>query len=117
TYVNRSTTWSFAANLTKLGDALFLDLTESRGADPGPYLIPVHGIYEVDLREDALSIAALDYEWFTRAIALKKLGRLTVAFDGRRNVSISASTTELRSWLAHAPDAAFAAPMTFSRKR
>jgi hypothetical protein len=117
TYVNRSTTWAFAGNLTKMGDALFLDLTESRGADPGPYLVPVHGIYKIELGDDSLAAAPLEYGWFTQAMARRKLGRLTAALDGRRNVAISASTTELRAWLAHAPDGAFAAPMTFSRKR
>jgi len=117
TYVNRSTTTVLAGNLTRMGDALFLDVTESRGADPGPYLVPVHGIYKIELGDDSLSAAALDYGWFTQAMTLRKLGRLTAALDGRRNVAISASTSELRAWLAHAPDAAFAAPMTFSRKR
>ena len=66
---------------------------------------------------DTLCASALDYGWFTQELELKKIGRLSVALDGRRNVALGASTTELREWLAHAPDEAFAAPMTFTRKR
>jgi len=117
TYVDRSTTTVFHGDLTKIGAALFLDLTQARGADPGPFLIPVHGVYRVSLEGDRLSATGLDYEWFTKAMARRKAGRLTLAFDGRRNVAIAASTPELRAWLARAPDEAFGIAMTFERKR
>jgi hypothetical protein len=113
-YTERSKEIAFQGNLTRIGEALFLDLTQARGVDEGPYLVPVHGIYRVELEGDKLCASALDYEWFTRAMALKKV---TAALDSRRNVTLAASTTQLREWLAHAPDAAFAAPMTFMRTR
>ena len=116
-FTDRSTTLTFHGNATRIGSALFLDLTQSRGVDAGPYLVPVHGIYRIEPAGDTLSAAGLDYEWFTQAMALKKLGRLAVAIDGRRNISIGASTSELRAWLARAPDEAFGAAMTFTRKR
>lgn len=115
-YTDHSATTRFDGNLTKIGASLFLDLTEARGVDAGPYLVPVHGVYRIERTGETLSASALDYEWFTHAMALKKVGRLTVAIDGRRNVAIAASTNELRAWLAHAPDEAFGAPMTFTRK-
>jgi len=113
-YTERSTVIAFQGNLTRIGEALFLDLTQARGVDEGPYLVPVHGIYRVELEGDTLCASALDYEWFTHAMALKKV---TAALDSRRNVTLAASTLQLREWLAHAPDAAFAAPMTFTRTR
>jgi hypothetical protein len=116
TYTERSTTTTFRGNLTKIGDGLVLDLTQSRGVDAGPYLTPVHGIYRVEVSGDMLSASAPDYAWFTRSMASKKLGRLGAAFDGRRNITIVAPTSELRAWLAHAPDEAFAVPMKFLRK-
>src|SRR5207248_7276719 len=115
TYVDRSTTALFHGNLTKIGAGLFLDLTEARGADPGPLLMPVHGVFRLSIEDDTLSAAGLDYEWFTKAMALRKTGRLTLALDGRRNVVIAASTRDLRAWLARAPDEAFGAPTTFKR--
>ena len=115
-YIDRSPT-TFHGNLTRLGASLFLDVTEARGVDSGPYLIPVHGVYRIELSGDTLCASALDYGWFMQEMELKKLGRLSVALDGRRNVALGASTTELREWLAHAPDEAFAAAMTFTRKR
>jgi len=116
-YTDRSTTTTFYGNLTQIDKVLFLDLTQARGLDSGPYLIPVHGVYRIAMSGDTLCASALDYGWFTQELELKKLGRLSVALDGRRNVALGASTTELREWLAHAPDEAFAAPMTFTRKR
>jgi hypothetical protein len=116
-YTDRSTTLPFHGNLTRIGDALFLDLTQVRGVDEGPYLVPVHGVYRVELEADKLCASALDYEWFTGAMTLKKLGPITAAFDSRRNVTLAAPTTHLREWLGHATDEAFGAPMTFTRKR
>jgi hypothetical protein len=116
-YIERSSTIQFQGNLTRIGDTLFFDLTQARGVDEGPYLIPVHGVYRVELEGDKLCASALDYEWFTRAMTLKKPGLPTAALDGRRNVTLAAPTTRLREWLAHAPPDAYAAPMTFMRKR
>jgi hypothetical protein len=116
-YTERSTTIGFQGNLTRIGSTLFLDLTQARGVDEGPYVVPVHGIYRIDIESDKFCAAALDYEWFSRAMTLKKLRPLTAALDGRRNVAIATSTSQLREWLASAPDEAYGAPMTFTRKR
>jgi hypothetical protein len=117
TYTDRSATRSFQGNLTAIGDATFLDLTEMRGADPGPYLVPVHGLFRVTIDGDTLSATMLDYGWFARAVQQKRLGQLATAVDDRRNAVITGPTADLRRWLAHAPDEAFAAPMTFKRQR
>jgi len=116
TYADRFATRTFHGNLTRIGTSSILDLTEVRGADAGPYLLPVHGIFRVTVAGDLLSAAPLDYGWFTRAMTLKTAGRPAAAVDDRRNVVIASSTTELRRWLTRAPDAAFSAPMTFKRK-
>jgi len=117
TYVDHSTTRTFQGNLTALGATRLLDLTESRGADPGPYLVPVHGLYRVELKGDTLTAAPLDYGWFTRAMTQKTVGRLTVGFDDRRNAVVSSTTAELRRWLTKPPADVFAAPMTFEHSR
>ena len=116
TYSDRFATWAFHANLTKVGTRLLLDLSEPTGTDPGPSLIPVHALYRVAVDGDTLTASALDYDWFSDAMARRALGRLAVALDGRRNEIVTSSTTQFRAWLAHAPAAAFGAPMTFSRK-
>jgi len=116
TYSDRFTTWAFHASLTKIGPLLLLDLSEPAGTDPGPSLIPVHAIYRVAVDGDTLTASALDYNWFSGAMARRTLGRLAVAVDGRRNEIVTSSTSQFRAWLAHAPAAAFGAPMTFSRK-
>ena len=116
TYVERTTTRVFQGNLTKIGASTFLDLTEMRGADPGPYLVPVHGVLRITLKVDALDVAMLDYDWFMRAMTRRTLGRLSTAVDDRRNAVITATTGELKRWLAQIPAGAFAAPATFTRK-
>jgi len=118
TYADRFATRTFNGNLTKIGASRFLDLTEVRGADAGPYLLPVHGVFRVTVAAGLLSAAPLDYGWFTRAMKQTAAGRLslTAAFDDRRNIVVASSTTELRRWLMQAPGTAFSAPMTFRRK-
>jgi len=115
TYTDRFATRALQGNLTRIGEAAFLDLTEQRGSDPGPFLVPVHGIVRIELHGDTLLASLFDYPWFSRAIAQKTLGRLTTAFDDRRNAIVAAPTAELRRWLARVPAAAIAAPMTFTR--
>ena len=115
TYTDHSTTWTFQGNLTKIGAAELIDLTESRGADPGPYLVPVHALYRLQIDGDTLTAAPLDYGWFTRAVQQKLLSRLNVSFDDRRNAVIASSTTELRRWMTKPPPDVFTAPMTFKR--
>jgi hypothetical protein len=116
TYTDRFAARTFHGNLTKIGTSTFLDLTEVRGADAGPYLLPVHGVFRVTVAGEMLSAAPLDYGWFTRAIAQNIAGRPAAAFDDRRNVVVASTTIELRGWLMRAPAAAFDAPMTFKRK-
>jgi len=115
TYTDHSTTKTFQGNLTRVGATLLIDLTESRGADPGPYLVPVHGIYRLVLKADTLTAAPLKYGWFTRAITQKSLGRIAASFDDRRNAVISSSTAEIRRWLSKPPADVFGAPTTFER--
>jgi len=115
-YTDHSTTKTFQGNLTAIGATRLLDLTESRGADPGPYLVPVHGLYRIELTAGTLTAAPLDYSWFTRAMAQKTIGRLTASFDDRRNAVIASTTADLRRWLTRPPPGdVFAAPMTFER--
>jgi hypothetical protein len=116
-YSDRSTTLVFNGNLTRIAQTLFLDLTQVRGADEGPYLVPVHGIYRIALEGDTLCASALDYQWFTRAMTRRRIAPLMPALDGRRDISLGAPTGTLRDWMSRAPDAAYAAPMTFTRKR
>lgn len=115
TYTDRSATRTFQGNLTKIAVAHYLDLTEVRGNDFGPYLVPVHGLIRVTLSGDTLTAADLDYGWFFKAMTLKTLGRLRVSTDDRRNVVIASPTSDLRRWLTQAPAAAFGASMTFTR--
>jgi hypothetical protein len=115
TYKDRFASRALQGNLTHIGEAAYLDLTEQRGNDAGPYLVPVHGIVRLELHSDTLCASLLDYTWFSHAMEQKAIGRLTTAFDDRRNVIIASTTADLRRWLLRVPDAAVAAPMTFTR--
>jgi hypothetical protein len=116
TITDRSSTHTFQGNLTKIGSSMFMNVTEVRGNDFGPYLVPVHGIIRVKVQGDTLTASDLHYDWFMQAIPRKTLGRLAAAMDDRRNVILSSTTAELRAWLARAPADAFDAPTTFTRK-
>jgi hypothetical protein len=116
-YAERSATRTFQGNLTKIGTLSFLDLTEMRGADPGPFLVPVHGVLRISVDGDRLTASLLDYPWFMRAMTQKTLRGISVAVDDRRNIVMTDPTGDIRRWLARSPDEAFSAPMTFSRRR
>ena len=106
-----------SARLTRVGEQLYLDLSPLDGADVAPLLLPVHGLYRLQLQDDELSLADLNYERLER-LALDGGAGLPMAIDARKNVVITASTAELRRWLvAHAgDDGLFAAPTTLRRK-
>lgn len=116
TYTDRFAAYAFHGNLTRIGAELVLDLSEPTGADSPPSLIPIHALYRVAVDGDTLTASALDYDWFSRAAALRTLGPLAVAMDDRRNLIVTAPTSAIRAWLARAPGDAFGAPMTFARK-
>jgi hypothetical protein len=116
-YKDRFTSRTLQGNLTRIGEAAYLDITEQRGSDPGPYLVPVHGIVRVEVHGDTMRASLLDYGWFSRAIAQKSIGRLLASVDDRRDVVVASATADLRRWLTHVPDDAIAAPMTFTRSK
>jgi hypothetical protein len=115
-YTDRFTTLTFHANLTKAGASTFLDLTQVRGVDAGPYLVPVHGIVRVAVAGNTLTATPLDYNWFMQGAIASPIRGLATALDDRRNVVLSSPTADLRRWLPRAPAAAFGAPVTFTRK-
>ena len=117
TYTDRFASRALQGNLTAIGGVSFLDLTEQRGADPGPFLVPVHGVFRIDVAGDTLTVTPFDYNWFARALTDRTLVRLAAAFDDRRNALVVSSTADFRRWLARTPQDAFAAPMTFARQR
>lgn len=119
-FTERGSTRTLNGNLTAIGEkpTLFVDVTELRGADPGPYLLPVHAVYRVTVNGDELTAAPLDFDWFTQAASDRRRGGPPgLAIDDRRNAIVTSSTAEFRRWIARAPEAAFAAPMTFTRVR
>lgn len=116
TITDRSSMHTFQGNLTRIGSSTFMDVTEVRGNDLGPYLVPVHGIIRVKADGDTLTGSDLRYDWFLQAMPRKTLGRLAAAMDDRRNVILSSTTAELRAWLTRAPADAFDAQTTLTRK-
>jgi len=116
-YKDRFGSRALQGNLTRVGDAAYLDLTEQRGSDPGPYLVPVHGIVRIELHGDTMLASLLEYRWFSRAMEQKTIAGLTTAFDDRRNAIIVSPTGDIRKWLARPPGDAIAAPMTFTRAK
>jgi hypothetical protein len=115
TFTDRDKTTRFSARLTRVGDLLLVDVTPLDGTDIQPLQLPVHGIFRIVLENDALSVAALDYDHF---LAVASRGEPGFALDGRKNVVITLSTSALRHWLEqHADDArVFSAPAVLKRR-
>ena len=116
-YSDRSATRTFQGNLTRIGDTTFLDVTEMRGSDPGPFLVPLHGVMKVTIGADAAELSLLNYMWFERALEQKDAAGIALALDDRRNIVITAPTRDVRRWLLRPPDGAFSPPMRFRRVR
>jgi hypothetical protein len=115
-YTDRFSTRAFHGNVARLDTETWLDLTEVRGQDDGPLLLPVHGIFRIRVANDTLTVSPLDYNWFARATERKTLGRLLTTLDARRNVVIVSPTAALRRWLASAPPESITSATTYKRK-
>ena len=117
TYTLKSTSYALVGYLTKIGDSLFLDLTPAQGLEAVPLMIPAHGVCRVQRDGDTVTIAALDYDWFTAARRSKKLAGLETALDARQNLLVTSKTETLRTWLLARLKAAdvFREPVAFTR--
>src|SRR2546428_11356932 len=66
---------------------------------------------------DTLTASPLDYVWFMRGMTEKTLKRLAVAVDDRRNIVMTAPTSEIRRWLPGAPAPPLSAARPLTRQR
>jgi hypothetical protein len=119
TYTSRSTSYVLVGYLTRIGDALFLDLTPAHGVEAGPLMVPVHGICRLQHEGDTVTVAVLDYDWFTSALKAKKLVGLDAAVDSRQNLLLTSTTEAVRAWLSKNLKTAdaFREPITFTRAK
>lgn len=105
--------------LTAVGDERYLDVMPIRGADRGSFLVPVHAILRVRLKDDSLEVAPLSYDWFRdQRRASRESGGLALTRDQKENVLILSPPDRLRTWLRAQPvdGPMFGAAATFSRK-
>lgn len=119
TYTARTTSYAFTGYLTKIGDAVLLDLTPAHGVEADPLTVPTHGVCRVQHEGDRLALTPLDYDWFTAALRAGTLGRLEGALDSRQNLLVTSKTAVLRAWLlAHVRNGdIFREPVTFTRSK
>jgi hypothetical protein len=106
-----------SVRMTRVGETLLLDVTPLDGTDIGPLQLAVHAIYRVSLEGDTLSVWPLNYDsLFDRVRA--GTADVPAVIDPRTNVVMTATTAELRRWLAaHLTDEGlFGAPVTMHRK-
>lgn len=106
-----------SGRLTRVGSVLYLNLTPLDGTDLPALVLPVHVWYRVEIGEAGLTLAEVNYEQLERH-AREGTSDLSMALDARAHVVITASTAEIRRWLAaHAADeAVFSPPVAFTRR-
>lgn len=116
-YSSRNTSYALTGYITKIGDALFIDVTPLGGLEGVPLMVPAHGIARLQHTGDTVTIAALDWEWFTADARAKTVARLAPALDARQNLLLTCKTPVLRAWLlANLKTAdAFREPVVFRR--
>jgi hypothetical protein len=105
-----------SARLTRVGDLTYLDISPLDGTDLPALALPVHAVYRVDLKGDELSLSDLNFEVLERRVR-EGTSTLPAVIDARKNVVITASTADLRRWLAaHAAEEGFFdPPASFTR--
>ena len=117
TLVQRDDRYRLSARMTRIGARLYLDVTPLDGTDLPALTLPVHSCLQVELTDDGLALAELNYEWFEANGSAPGFA-LPIVIDARRNVVVTSGTAELRRWIAQHADAdgVFAAPTTFTRR-
>ena len=118
TYVEGAESTRFTAHLTRIGTRLVLDLKTATGVETPTGMVQVHWPFLIDQQGDTLAVQALNYDWFKDRLNQQPLTGLAAAFDGEKNVVITASTTAVRDWLArHIVSAAvWEEPTSFQRR-
>ncbi len=118
-YTARATSYAFVGYLTRIGDAVLLDLTPAHGLEADPLTVPTHGLCRLQHEGNTLTLAPLDYDWFTAAFRARKLAPLETALDGRQNLLVTSKTAVVRAWLlAHIRSGEiFREPVTLTRAR
>jgi len=105
--------------LTAIANRRLVDLTPQRGRDPGPFLIPVHSVFQIEIQTDTLKLSGLNYDWFDTSRNSSSFSAVQIASDARMNVVLTAPTNALRVWLAShiKPDLTFSPPAVFTRQK
>lgn len=110
----------FTAYLTTIGGTLFADVTPAGALQKSELVAPLHAIYRLEISDTTLSVAALDFDWFSRAAKQGALATLPHAIDARQHVILTGAPEVTRGWLAArlnlAQEGIYAAPVSFSRR-
>lgn len=117
-YVHPTEKRVLSAYLFKVRETLFLDLSPPRGEDAGPFLLPAHTLVRVTIGASDVTVAPLEFDWFSAALAKKGLPPELHATRGERNqIVLGADRPALVRWLAGrgSTDPAFGEPVVFRK--
>jgi hypothetical protein len=117
-YVHPTETRVLSAYLFKVRDTLYLDLSPPRGEDAGLFLLPAHALLRVTIGARELTVAPLDFDWFSDALIKKTLPADLHATRGERNqVVLGADRAGLVRWLGarSETDPAFGEAVVFKK--
>jgi hypothetical protein len=118
-YTEGTDTTRVSGFLTRVGQSLLLDVTTAAGVEEPPVTVQAHWAFLADLRGDALTLRAMEFDWFKAHAGEKAQAPLGIAPDVDGNRVMTASTQVLRDWLArHATNSAiWDEPMVFARQK
>lgn len=117
-YVHPTETRVLSAYLFKVRDTLYLDLSPQRGEDAGLFLLPAHTVLRVTMGAREVTVAPLDFDWFSGALGKKTVPAELHATRGERNqVVLGADRAGLVRWLGarSETDPAFGEPVVFRK--
>ncbi len=117
-YVHPTETRVLSAYLFKVRDTLYLDLSPQRGEDAGLFLLPAHTLLRVTIGAREITVAPLDFDWFSAALTKKELPAELQGTRGERNqVVLGADRAGLVRWLGArtGTDPAFGEPAVFRK--
>lgn len=112
--------YHFIAAIGHLGDSPMLDLYIKQDVDTlsDLHLLPAHSFWKISLKNDALTLSALNYEWLAKK---SKAGQLDLAHEllDKERIILTADTAALQKFiLKHENDKdAFTDPHTWRRQK
>jgi hypothetical protein len=115
-FTDRFGTTTFVGHLTTIGKARFLNVIPQNALETPPFIVATNGFMQIEINRDGVRVREPDYGVVLKRATPGKL-RIHTVTDVKQNVILTASSSQVRAWLATAlkDEALWADWKTFTR--